>query len=107
MDEFTMTNIFENFKKTNTNINNILDDIINLDIKIEPDFIEDINEISIKLKEVKKNLKDIYYLILKESPEYISDQNELNALKSIYIDKKITKIFLPYMILMRMKLEHD
>ena len=105
--EMNLNDIFTLLNKKNTKIKNHFDNMIKLESKIEPEYITKLAGISTNLNLIEEELKEIYYHLLNNNSTISKTDEELNEIKTYKIDNIIKKTFLPYMMLMKMKLEND
>ena len=102
-----LNNIIKSIKDTNLKINNDLDKILNLNLSVNREDIDLMGEISHKFKDLENNVNTLYLSLLSNDEDKIKSTEEENEIKNIKIDNHIKKIFLPYMILMRIYLENQ
>ena len=107
LETFTLKNIFEQIDFKINKLKKIIDKFNNLELKIDTDNIKKLSIVSNNLNEAFDNLKDIYYHILENNENVTKSQEEKEIIKNNNINSIIQKTFLPYMMLMRIKLENE
>lgn len=106
MELENLDTIFEKLKNTNEKINKKFNNILHLKLKISADKISNLYDISISLNKTLDELELLYYHLLDNDNSKEKSIEIKNKIKSIKIDEKINKVFLPYMMLMKMSLEN-
>jgi hypothetical protein len=101
-----LNKLFQNLKNKNEEISLLLNDIINLDIKINTEQLDILNNISNNINNTFIDLEKIYYQLLDKN-DMIDNIDKSEKLKEIMIQNKINKTFIPYMLLMRIMLENN
>jgi|AACY02.10.fsa_nt_gi hypothetical protein len=105
--DIKLNDIFVLLNKKNNKIKNHFDNILKLKPKMEVEYITKLADISNSLNIIDEELKEIYYHLLDNDSTISKTEEELNEIKTYKIDNIIKKTFLPYMMLMKMKLEND
>jgi hypothetical protein len=105
-EENSLNKLFEKLKNKNEEISLILNDIINLDIKLNKEQVDLLNNISNNINNTFIDLEKIYYQLL-DNNDMIDNINKAERLKEINIQDKINKTFMPYIFLMRIMLENN
>ena len=106
-DNFKLENIFDILSYKNIKIKDTLDDINKLRLNLDTDNIKKLSDVSENLNNAYEDLKEIYYHILDNDNSISKTEDELKNMKNRKIDNIIKKTFLPYMMLMKIKLENE
>jgi hypothetical protein len=110
MEDYTFKSIIDeiitNMKKQVKKLEDTMDTIINMDSKndINEDDIEKLNNVSDNLYNAIENMND-FYLMISNNDIDMSVEERLR-LKNIKNNLKINKMFMPYMMLMKIKLDN-
>jgi len=110
MEDYTFKSIIDeiitNMKKQVKKLEETMDNIINMDSKndINEDDIEKLNNVSDNLYNAIENMND-FYLMISNNDIDMSVEERLR-LKNIKNNLKINKMFMPYMMLMKIKLDN-
>ena len=110
MENYTFKSIIDeiitNMKKQVKKLEETMDNIINMDSKndINEDDIEKLNNVSDNLYNAIENMND-FYLMISNNDIDMSVEERLR-LKNIKNNLKINKLFMPYMMLMKIKLDN-
>jgi len=110
MENYTFKSIIDeiitNMKKQVKKLEETMDNIINMDSKndINEDDIEKLNNVSDNLYNAIENMND-FYLMISNNDIDMSVEERLR-LKNIKNNLKINKMFMPYMMLMKIKLDN-
>ena len=110
MDEIgdvKLEDVFSLIKNKNHSIENELNKINKLNLKIDTEHIKKLSDVSDNLNNAFEELKEIYYHLLDNDSSISKTEDESNEIKSYKIDNMIKKTFLPYMMLMKIKLENS
>lgn len=105
--DIKLNDIFVLLNKKNNKIKNHFDNILKLKPKMEVEYITKLADISNSLNIIDEELKEIYYHLLDNDSTISKTDEDNNEIKTYKIDNIIKKTFLPYMMLMKMKLEND
>lgn len=105
--DIKLNDIFVLLNKKNNKIKNHFDNILKLKPKMEVEYINKLADISNNLNIIDEELKEIYYHLLDNDSTISKTEEDNNEIKTYKIDNIIKKTFLPYMMLMKMKLEND
>jgi hypothetical protein len=101
-----LDDIFSLLNNKNSKIKDIFDNINKLKIKIDSEHIEKLLNVSDNLNHAFDELEEIYYHMLDNDSSISKTDEESEEIKTYKIDNHIQKIFLPYMMLMKIKLEN-
>jgi hypothetical protein len=110
MDNYTFKSIIDdiitNMKKQVEKMVDIMDKIIDMDSKndINEDDIEKLNSVSENLYKAVEHIND-FYLMINNNEIDMSTEDKLR-LKNLKNSLKINKMFMPYMMLMKIKLDN-
>mgnify|MGYP001442717785 CR=1 FL=1 len=107
LDSLKLDTIFESIDNKNNKIKDKLNDISKLKLKIDTEHIKKLSDVSDNLNYAFEELKEIYYHMLGNDNSISKTEEELVEIKSYKIDNHIKKVFLPYMLLMKIKLENE
>ena len=99
--------IFNLIDNKNNNIKDKLEDISKLNLKIDTEHIKKLSVVSDNLNNAFEELKEIYYHLLSNDSSILKTEEEALEIKSYQIDNHIKKVFLPYMMLLKIKLENE
>ena len=99
--------IFNSIDNKNNNIKDKLEDISKLNLKIDTEHIKKLSVVSDNLNNAFEELKEIYYHLLSNDSSISKTEEESVEIKSYQIDNHIKKVFLPYMMLLKIKLENE
>ena len=106
-DNLKLENIFDILSNKNIKIKDTLDDINKLRLNLDTDNIKKLSDVSENLNNAYEDLEEIYYHILDNDNTILKTEDELKDMKIRKIDNIIKKTFLPYMMLMKIKLENE
>jgi hypothetical protein len=106
-DNLKLENIFDILSNKNIKIKDTLDNINKLKLNLDTDHIKKLSDVSDNLNNAYEELKEIYYHILDNDNTISKTDEELKNINTIKIDNIIKKTFLPYMMLMKIKLENE
>lgn len=107
LDNIKLDTIFELINGKNNKIQNKLNDISKLKLKIDTDHIKKLSDVSDNLNNAFEELKEIYYHLLENDSSISKSEEERNEIRTYKIDNHIKKTFLPYMMLMKIQLENQ
>lgn len=106
LNNLKLNDIFELLNKKNDCIKNTIDDIGKLKLKINTEYIQKLSDVFDNLNIVCEDLEEIYYHLLDNDNTISKTEADEKEIKTYKIDNMIKKTFLPYMLLMKMKLEN-
>jgi hypothetical protein len=110
MEDYTFKSIIDeiitNMKKQVKKLEDLMDTIINMDSKndIDENDIEKLNNVSDNIYNAIEHMND-FYLMISNNDVNMSVEERLR-LKNIKNNLKINKLFMPYMMLMKIKLDN-
>ena len=107
LETLNLDTIFDSLNNKNNKIKTKLNDITKLKLKIDTEHIKKLSDVSDNLNHAFEELKEIYYHLLDNDSSISKTEEELLDIKSYKIDNHIKKVFLPYMMLMKIKLENE
>lgn len=107
LETLKLETIFDSLDSKNIKIKNKLYDINKLKLKIDTEHIKKLSDVSDNLNHAFEELKEIYYHLLENDSSISKTEEESLDIKSYKIDNHIKKVFLPYMMLMKIKLENE
>ena len=107
LDNVKLDDIFELLNNKNDSISNTLENISKLKLKIDTEYIKKLSDVSDNLNNAFLELKEIYYHLLENDNSISKTDEESEEIKTYKIDNHIKKMFLPYMMLMKIKLENE
>ena len=107
LNTLKLDTVFDSIDNKNNKIKDKLNDISKLKLKIDTEHIKKLSDVSDNLNHAFEELKEIYYHLLDNDSSISKTEEESLEIKSYKIDNNIKKLFLPYMMLMKIKLENE
>lgn len=106
-DTLKLEDIFSLLNNKNLKIKETLDNISKLKLNMNTEYIKKLSDVSDNLNNSYEDLKEIYYHILDNDNSISKTDEEMREIRTYKIDNIIQKTFLPYMMLMKIKLENQ
>jgi len=106
LNDLKLDDIFELLNNKNDNIRDTLNSINKLKLKIDTEHIKKLSNVSDNLNNAFEELKEIYYHMLDNDSSISKTDEDNQQIKTYKIDNHIKKTFLPFMLLMKIKLEN-
>lgn len=100
-----LADIINVINNKNNKIKNTIDNINKLKLKIDTEHIKKLYDVSNNLNNAFIELKEIYYHLLDNDNTISKTEEDNEEIKKYKIDNYIQKVFLPYMLLMKINLE--